>query len=137
MAVTLKRIDLVVLFVADLERAKAFYRDTLGLALKFEDPDSAFFEMESSEVLLLTIAGAQDLLSSEDVATQHPTKASSQLVAFVEDVDAVHADLVAKGVEFVREPVDRAWGMRTAHFRDPDGNIWEIARSLSEESNEG
>ena len=88
-------------------------------------------------MLLLTIAGAQDLLSSEDVATQHPTKASSQLVAFVEDVDAVHADLVAKGVEFVRVPVDRAWGMRTAHFRDPDGNVWEIARSLSEESNEG
>ena len=137
MAVTLKRIDVVVLFVADLERAKAFYQDTLGFALKFEDPDSAYFEMEGASLLLLTIAGAQDLLSSEDVATQHPTTASSQLVAFVEDVDAVHADLVGKRVEFVREPVDQARGMRTAHFRDPDGNIWEISRSLSEESNEG
>lgn len=137
MAVTLKRIDLVVLFVVDLPRAKTFYQDTLGFALKFEDGDSAYFEMEGASLLLLTIAGAQDLLSPEDVATRHPTKASSQLVVFVEDVDAVHADLVAKGVEFIREPVDRAWGMRTAHFRDPDGNIWEIARSSSDESNEG
>jgi catechol 2,3-dioxygenase-like lactoylglutathione lyase family enzyme len=136
MAVTVKRIDLVVLFVADLERARAFYQDTLGLALKFEDKDSAYFELEGASLLLLTIAGAQDLLSNEVVAAQHPTVASSHLVAFVEDVDAVYCDLVAKGVEFVREPVDRAWGMRTAHFRDPDGNIWEIAQSLSDESSE-
>lgn len=137
MVVTLKRIDLVVLFVEDLARARAFYQDTLGFALTFEDKDSAYFEMEGASLLLLSMAGAQDLLSSQDVATQHPTKASSQLVAFVEDVDAVHAELVAKGVEFVREPVDRAWGMRTAHLRDPDGNIWEIARSLRDESSEG
>jgi len=82
MALTPKRIDLVVLFVADLERAKAFYQDTLGFALTFEN-------------------------------------------------------LVAKGVEFARVPADRARGMHTAHFRDPDGSIWEIARSLREESNDG
>ena len=137
MPVTLKKIDLAVLFVANLERSKAFYANTLGFGLTFEDPSSAYFEMEGASLLLLTIAGAQDLLSGEAVAAQHPAKVSSQLVAFVEDVDAVHADLVAKGVEFVREPVDRAWGMRTAHFRDPDGNIWEIARPIGAESNEG
>ena len=135
--VTLKRINLVVLFVADLERARTFYQDTLGFALSFEDKDSAYFELEGASLLLLTIAGAQDLLSREAVAAQHPTQSSSQLVAFVDDVDAVYADLVAQGVEFVREPVDRAWGMRTAHFRDPDGNIWEIARPVTDESNEG
>jgi catechol 2,3-dioxygenase-like lactoylglutathione lyase family enzyme len=133
----LKRIDVAVLFVADLERSKVFYQGTLGLPLTFKDPASAFFQMEGASLLLLTISGAQDLLSAEAVATQQPPKASSQLVAFVEDVDRAYADLVAKGVEFVREPVDRAWGMRTAHFRDPDGNIWEIARQIGAESNEG
>lgn len=136
MAMLLKGIDLAVLFVADLQRSKTFYQDTLGLPLTFEDPTSAYFELEGASLLLLTIAGAQDLLSAEAVATQHPTQASSQLVAFVEDVDAAYADLVAKGVAFVREPVDRAWGMRTAHVRDPDGNIWEIARPIGAESNE-
>ncbi|HLJ67270.1 MAG TPA: VOC family protein [Chloroflexota bacterium] len=133
----MKRIELALLFVADLERSKAFYQDTLGLSLTFEDAYSAFFQMEGTALGLLTIAGAQDLLTAESVATQHPAKVSGQLVSFVEDVDAVYADLVAKGVEFVREPVDRAWGMRTAHFRDPDGNIWEIARETGVESNEG
>lgn len=137
MTMSLKRIDVAVLFVADLNRSKAFYLDTLGLPLTFDDPNSAYFDMEGTSLLLLTIDGAQDLLSTESVAAQHPPKVSSQLVAFVEDVDTAYAALVAKGVEFVREPMDRAWGMRTAHFRDPDGNIWEIARPIGAESDEG
>jgi lactoylglutathione lyase len=134
---TLKRIDVVVLFVADLERAKAFYRDTLGLATKFEDDVSAGFDLDNTLLLLLTIAGAQELLSAENVAAQRPTGASSQHVAFVEDVDALYAHLVSKGVEFVTEPIDREWGLRTAHFKDPDGNIWEIAHSLEKPSGQG
>lgn len=130
MTVKLKRIDVVVLFVADLDRAKAFYRDTLGLRIKFEDEASAGFDFDPTMLLLLSIAGAQDLLSNEAVAVQRPTGASSQLVAFVEDVDAIYAELVGQGVEFVRKPIDREWGMRTAHFKDPDGNIWELAQTL-------
>jgi catechol 2,3-dioxygenase-like lactoylglutathione lyase family enzyme len=136
-SVSLKRIDLAVLFVTDLDRAKAFYRDTLGMQVTFEDQASAFFELEGASLLLLSIAGAHDLLSSDAVAAPRPAGATSQLVAFVEDVDAIYAELVAKGVTFVREPIDRAWGMRTAHFKDPDGNIWEIAQSISASPGEG
>jgi catechol 2,3-dioxygenase-like lactoylglutathione lyase family enzyme len=131
MGVNLKRIDVVVLFVADLERAKSFYRDTLGMPLQFEDEDSAYFDLETTSLLLLSKSGAQDLLTNEAVATGPPNGATSQLVAFVEDVDAVYRELVAQGVEFVREPTDREWGLRTAHFQDPEGNLWEISQSLS------
>jgi catechol 2,3-dioxygenase-like lactoylglutathione lyase family enzyme len=131
MNMTLKRIDVVVLFVADLQRAKAFYRDTLSMKMKFEDEASAGFDFDSTLLLLLSIAGAQDLLSKEAVAVQRPTGSSSQLVSFVENVDTIYADLLARGVEFVTEPIDREWGLRTAHFKDPDGNIWEIAHSLA------
>jgi catechol 2,3-dioxygenase-like lactoylglutathione lyase family enzyme len=134
---TLKRIDVVALFVAELDRAKAFYRDTLGLRMKFEDDASAGFDLDPTLLILLNIAGAQDLLSREAVAADRPTGASSQLVSFVEDVDAIYTDLVAKRVEFVTEPIDRAWGLRTAHFKDPDGNIWEIAQSLEKDSDGG
>jgi catechol 2,3-dioxygenase-like lactoylglutathione lyase family enzyme len=136
-SVALKRIDVVVLFVADLERSKSFYRDTLGLRMAHEDENSAVFELEGASLILLSIAAAQDLLSSEAAATRPPAAAGSQLVSFVEDVDEVYADLTAKGVEFIREPVDRWWGLRTAHFKDPDGNIWEISHQLPGESEEG
>lgn len=137
MNMSLKRIDVVVLFVADLDRAKTFYRDTLGMETKFEDQYSAYFGLETTSLLLLTIAGAQDLLSSEAVAVPRPTGATSQLVSFVEDVDAIYEELVGRGVEFVRKPIDREWGLRTAHFKDPDGNVWEIVQSLAKGSDEG
>ena len=126
----LKRIDVVVLFVADLGRSREFYRDTLGLPLQFEDDVSLYFNLETTSLLLLSTTGAQDLLSNEAVGTQRPDGARSQHVSFVEDVDAVYRDLVAKGVAFIREPVDREWGMRTAHFLDPDGHIWELSQSI-------
>ncbi|HEY8685821.1 MAG TPA: VOC family protein [Chloroflexota bacterium] len=131
MSMKLKRIDVAVLFVGDLDRAKTFYGDTLGMKLTFEDDVSAGFDFDPVLLLLLTVAGAQDLLSSEAVAAQRPAGAHSQLVSFVEDVDAVYTDLVAQGVEFVTKPTDRAWGLRTAHFKDPDGNLWEIAHQLA------
>jgi catechol 2,3-dioxygenase-like lactoylglutathione lyase family enzyme len=133
----LKGINVAVLFVADLDRAKTFYRDTLGLQVTFEDQSSAYFGLEGASLLLLTISGAQDLLAPEAVASPRSPGAHSQLVAFVEDVNAVHRDLSAQGVEFVREPIDREWGMRTAHFKDPDGNIWELAQELPRQSNSG
>ncbi len=126
----LKRLDVAVLFVTDLERAKSFYQNTLGLTFKFEDPTSVAFDLDPVLLILLTVDSAKELLSPEIVAAQPPSMAASQLVSFVEDVDAVYRELVAKGVEFVREPIDREWGLRTAHFKDPDGNIWEIAHSL-------
>jgi uncharacterized glyoxalase superfamily protein PhnB len=38
--------------------------------------------------------------------------------------------LNAKGVEFTREPVNLSWGIGAAYFKDPEGNIWEIAQAL-------
>jgi len=48
----------------------------------------------------------------------------------VDDADATCAQLQARGVELLNGPMDRAWGLRTATFTDPDGHIWEIASEL-------
>jgi len=37
------------------------------------------------------------------------------------------ATLKERGVELLNGPMDRPWGPRTASFRDPSGQIWEIA----------
>jgi len=47
------------------------------------------------------------------------------------NVDEVTKELKAKGVVFETGPIDRSeWGIRTAHFRDPDGNLIEINQPL-------
>ncbi len=40
----------------------------------------------------------------------------------VEDVDALHAELIAKGVRIDAGPVDQTWGTREMYVKDVDGN---------------
>jgi uncharacterized glyoxalase superfamily protein PhnB len=40
----------------------------------------------------------------------------------VDDVDALYAELKAKGVEIDLEPTDQSWGNREMYVKDPDGN---------------
>src|SRR5256885_336820 len=49
-------------------------------------------------------------------------------VASPEDVDATYSDLQAiDGVELLEEPFDSPHGFRGFTFRDPEGNIWDVA----------
>ena len=61
-------------------------------------------------------------------------KSASDAVVLVLASDNVDADverLRAIGVPVVTEPADRPdWGIRTAHFRDPSGNLIEIYTAL-------
>ena len=47
-------------------------------------------------------------------------------VAEPADVDAVHARVVATGLEIVHPLVDEEWGVRRFFFRDPDGNVINV-----------
>jgi lactoylglutathione lyase len=53
-----------------------------------------------------------------------------QLTIWVDDADAVCAELAERGIELLNGPVDREWGVRTAAFSDPDGHVWEVAQEL-------
>jgi lactoylglutathione lyase len=125
----LKGVDVITLFVDDLDRAKAFYRDVFGLPVAYEDGNSAFFRFHNIGVNLLSDAAARVLVEPAAVAGR---EAGSRLVLTigVDDVDAVCAELAAAGVELLNGPVDRPWGVRTASFTDPGGHIWEIAQEL-------
>ena len=121
------RIGALTLFVEDLETTKRFYRDVFGLAVAFEDADSAVFDFGNTLINLLTTSAAGGLIEPAAVASR---KAGSrvQLTINVEDVDAVCAELVSRGVALLNGPLDRPWGVRTASFRDPGGHVWEIAK---------
>jgi catechol 2,3-dioxygenase-like lactoylglutathione lyase family enzyme len=125
-----KSIDFITLFADDLERSKAFYREVFGLALIYEDENSAVFRFANTGINLLRSGAAGDLIRPGAVARQD---AGARLVFTidVDDVDEVCAELSAHGVELLNGPVNRPWGRRTASFTDPGGHIWEIAEDLS------
>jgi len=121
-------IHATVLFVRDLASCTAFYRDTLGFEVKHTDDNSAWFG--DQQVLLLERSAAADLVG-EDTLSRGEGAPRVLICAEVDDVDATHAALQAKGVAFVQPPTSRPWGVRTAHFADPEGNLWEIAHDVA------
>jgi catechol 2,3-dioxygenase-like lactoylglutathione lyase family enzyme len=119
-------IQAITLFVEDLAATKQFYRETFGLPIAFEDDNSTVFTFGNTLINLLKITEADELIAPAKVAGP---EAGSRMVFTieVEDVDALCAELTARGVALLNGPMDRPWGIRTASFRDPGGHIWEIA----------
>jgi lactoylglutathione lyase len=122
-----KRINAMSLVVGDLERSKTFYREAFGLLPLNEQEDLAIFGFKDLYVAL-----------RQDPAHQPPgadvfalaQKGLGQFSIWVDDVDAVRAELDEHGVIPISGPADRDWGMRTMTFADPDGYIWQIAQDL-------
>ena len=122
-----KSIFAITLFAEDLPAAKRFYQEVFGLPVIFEDANSCVFQIGETLINLLDISQSGELI--------HPARAAGLdagsrfvLTLHVDDVDALCAELSARGVTLLNGPIDRPWGVRTASFIDPAGCIWEIAR---------
>jgi catechol 2,3-dioxygenase-like lactoylglutathione lyase family enzyme len=130
MAVELKNLGAITMFVDDIARAKSFYGDVFGFKQVFEDENSVLFEIGNTYINLLKVSEAPELIEPAQVASRE-SGARVQLTIFVDDTDAVCDDMNAKGIALLNGPIDRPWGMRTACVEDPDGHVWEFAQNLS------
>jgi catechol 2,3-dioxygenase-like lactoylglutathione lyase family enzyme len=119
-------IDAITLFVEDLDAAKQFYGEVFALPVKFEDDNSVVFDFGNTFINLLKTSAAPGLIEPASVASRE-AGSRLQFTIEVDDVDAMCAELAARGVTLLNGPMDRPWGVRTASFVDPGGHIWEIA----------
>ncbi len=104
------------LFVEDLDTVTVFYRDVLDLELVYQDDVSSVLDLGGTLINLLAVGAAPGLVAP---AKAVPVGAAAQMMLslFVEDVDAVCANLRERGVALLNGPLDRPWGKRTAAFR--------------------
>ncbi len=130
----LPNISAVVLFVEKLAQCKAFYEDKVGLKVTFSDDVSHAFRLGSVDFLLLEVGAAVDMISADAISPGAAAGHRVLLCSGVEDVDALYQALTARGLTFIKPPIDQAWGRRTAYFADPEGNLWELWQHLPESS---
>jgi len=94
-------------FVADMDRAVAFYRDTVGLALKFASPEWSEF------------ATGPTTLALHPASAQNPA-GTTHLGLHADDIASAHRALTSAGVRFTREPTPEH-GVTLAEFVDSEG----------------
>lgn len=103
--------------VADVEAAKSFYTDYLGLSTE---------EFNMGWVARFTSA---DTGASLQLVTRDATAAEDSVISVhTEDVDGAYAEALELGYEIVRPITTEAWGVRRFLVRAPDGNVINIVR---------
>ena len=114
-----QKLDYTMVVVSDMARSLEFYRDKLGLPLKFESPE--WTEFQTGDTTLALHGGG---VAPQGPPVGDPSKqAGSCSIGFnVTDVDKTYEDLKAKGIRFVMPPSQREnEGIRLAVAIDPDG----------------
>ncbi len=107
-------------FVSNLEQARVFYEQTLGLSLKSSGDSWLIFDLSGLDFVLMS--GARAVRPPE-----YGTRAMTVLCLETSDIQQTVKQLQQKGVYFLTgiKHVPQGW---FAAFKDPDGNVIELVQ---------
>jgi catechol 2,3-dioxygenase-like lactoylglutathione lyase family enzyme len=114
-----KQVDDVFFNVDDMDKAVAFYRDKLGLPVKYQSAD--WVELDAGNV---TIA-LRRYGSGPEGRPELGVGEGATIVFEVDDIQAARAELEGQGVKFVGDVFDYA-AVKLAAFEDLNGNVLQI-----------
>jgi catechol 2,3-dioxygenase-like lactoylglutathione lyase family enzyme len=113
------KIELVMVPVSDVDRAKAFYVDQVGF-----HPDHDHTVNENLRFVQLTPPGSACSIAIGKGITDKTPGSVGGLLMVVSDIHAAHQHLAERGVA-VTDVRDEGWGY-FVYFSDPDGNGWSV-----------
>ena len=124
-----KQNDYTMIIVSDMQRSVEFYRDKLGIPLKFQSPDWTEF---ATGATTLALHGGGIAREYQDTGDQSKTAGACSIGFNVDDVDKTYEELKAKGIPFVMPPTQREGEpIRLAVGLDPDGLPISFAQLIS------
>ncbi len=97
----------------DLEASRDFYAGFLGLDVAMDLGWIVTFASPSNPTAQLNLYGP----------AAPPASVQPQMSIEVDDVEAVHAEAVRRGIEIVYPLTDEPWGVRRFFARDPNGVV--------------
>ncbi|HEY7415292.1 MAG TPA: VOC family protein [Ktedonobacteraceae bacterium] len=112
----LQKPDYIVIYVSDMERSTAFYRDILGLPLRFTTPGWTEFDLGSMKLAL-----HRSGVGAAPEQPGRPPAGVAHLAFVVQNIQSVYEDLQARGAHFSMAPEKQVTGNTLAVLHDPDG----------------
>ncbi len=109
----IRGVDFVSIPTRDLEAARAFYADIVGLPCSVHMPERGFAEFETGNLTL-------NVFNMESIGRPHNPN-PNPIALHVDDVASARTTLEERGVEFMGDTLDTGV-CHMAFFRDPDGN---------------
>jgi catechol 2,3-dioxygenase-like lactoylglutathione lyase family enzyme len=113
------KLELVMVPVTDVDRAKAFYVDQVGFVADHDQTVS-----DEIRFVQLTPPGSSCSIAIGRGLTEMAPGSLDNLQVVIADADAARAELAGRGVD-VSDVDDQPWG-RFVRFSDPDGNRWTL-----------
>ena len=125
------------LLVRDFDKCFQFYAETLGLNVTWGKPggDYASFDIGIPSGLSIFKSDLMaNTIGNSDKQLPVNNREKIAIILKVADVDKAYEELSRNDVSFINKPVDMTgWGIRVAHFRDPEDNLIEIWSELEKE----
>jgi lactoylglutathione lyase len=116
MSIQLEKLDYVVVYVSDMQRSTNFYRDVLGLSLKFSSPGWTEFNTGTTTIALHMASG-----QTQSSQPGLPPAGQAHLGFIVDDLQGMYETLEAQDVDFSLPPQQQTSGVTLAVLHDPDG----------------
>jgi predicted enzyme related to lactoylglutathione lyase len=118
------KLSAVRLFVWEINLAKVFYADLLGLKLTNDGSQHGYCVFESAGIRIVVEVVPRDAPPHD----QELVGRFSGISFVVEDIAAEHLRLSSLGVNFTGPPERQSWGGWLATFRDPSENELNIVQ---------
>ena len=112
----MKQVNYAIVFLTDMNRSVAFYRDVLDLPLKFDSSEWTEFATEGTTLALHTTQ-----VANSDSAVPSQTPAGRCYLGFrVDNLAEFHQRMLGQGVPCIQAPKEE-FGIQLAKYADPDG----------------
>jgi len=114
------------LIVRDVARSVAFYRDVLGAAVRYSDPDFAALKLVELDIMLHADHTYEDHPWHERLVRGEGRGLGAELRLFGVDPDQIEARARKNGSDVVQPAADKTHGWREMMVADPDGYVWAV-----------
>ena len=128
------KLEIITLFVKDMDRMVSFYRDVIGFPLKRYSPGSPFasFVTGSCRLALYQREKLVEVIPQPLTFPKGTNGSFSLSIVFasVAEFEAEANRIIASGAHPVDQIQDAPWGIRTVTVTDPEGNLLELYADL-------